>query len=88
VGIIPSDFAIQERTNLFDVAWGKQSQRKMGSGKKDQKKSKAPLLPSRRSPEVREADALAAGDTTATALFVVTPVGFSDIGNTEGMPPL
>jgi hypothetical protein len=40
VGIIPSDFAIQERTNLFDVAWGKQSQRKMGSGKKTRRKAK------------------------------------------------
>jgi hypothetical protein len=31
VGIYASDFAIEEWTNLFGVAWGKQSRRNMGS---------------------------------------------------------
>jgi hypothetical protein len=51
----------------------------MGSEKKDQKKCKstfASKLPSRRSPEVREADALAAGDMAAAPLFLPLHWGF------------
>jgi hypothetical protein len=38
VGISASDFAIEEWTNLFEVAWGKQSRRNMGSEKRSEEK--------------------------------------------------
>jgi hypothetical protein len=56
----------------------------MGSEKKVRRNARA----SRRSPEVREADALAAGDMTASTLFSATPLGVSAVGMPEGLPLL